>query len=249
MKESVLSIKSLVDNARGFAEIIRALEGRIEYRVVGSAAVYAITGEEEIEPRDVDIICFSGERKTIQSDQFLFDKIHRKSLSTGEFCPRVDLSLGFEIEGSPRGTVNIPSFLRILRSIERNRKGYFLIYGQIRAEIPDKLMEVNIVQYRGVSFKTFFPETLLHLYITRGGCLKPKDLAKVRSLARYIQFHPTPGLTHKDFRVFHKFATDMRYDYPFQTGLYRFLNLLDYLGGGMASGNFLAAKVYSKLES
>src|SRR3989344_4882144 len=232
-----------VDDKSCFKEIFHRLEqANLDYRIVGSTAVAAYLGEgANVEIRDVDVICFAvnaADVRTLQSD---LDKDHTRS--NGRLL-RVDLSAVIsQGDGESTEMVDQPIFLpKLLVNIGRNKDGYYLVYNNSRNSIKNDVMQPIALPFRGTTIKTIPPETLLHLYITRRGCLRPKDISKVRGLARHCKHYPTEGLGHSDFEVFHRFAARMRSDYPWQISLYRILTQIDHLCGGKISKNYLVAK-------
>lgn len=222
-------------------EILERLDAEgIDYRVVGSIAISAYL-KEDLKSRDIDILCLSGSSDKIRTLQAEFDLLNHKAAGA---LPRVDLGRVIFSEGdNVTERVDHVSFLpQILSNIGKNKEGYFLVYNKLRKRIKEELIEPKAVGFNGTFIKTVPPETLLHLYLLRGGHLKPKDISKLRRFARFIRNNKTPGLTHNDFEVFHQFSERMRADYPIQTRLFRFLTSIDYSLGGFPSKSFTLAK-------
>jgi len=109
--------------------------------------------------------------------------------------------------------------------------------------MPPQVVEAKTLYYNKVKFKTVPSETILHFYITRGGYLKPKDIAKVRELAKYIRYHPIPGLRHKDYEAFYDFSRRIREEFPIKTGFYKYGTILDYMLGGSITRNRIISKI------
>ncbi len=230
------------DSNTRFREVFSRFEQEnLDYRVVGSMAIAAHLGEStNLRVRDIDVICFATSAEVVRVLQSEFDEAYTKS--NGRLL-RVDLSTAiFREDGKSVERVTHPVTLpKLLVNIGKDNGGYCISYNGLKEPINKEIMQPVQLPFAQTTITTIPPETLLHLYIARGGSLKPKDMPKLRSLARFCRDHPTEGLTHTDFEVFHRFAARMREDYPWQTSLYRFLAKLDYISRGKISKNFLVA--------
>jgi len=238
------------DNRSWFEVVFSRIEhANLDYRVVGSTAIAAYLGEHaNVRMRDIDVICFTRNAATVRMLQAEFDRKHTQ-LPNGSL--RVDLSASiFQGDGFGVERVAHPITLpKLLVNIGKDNNGYCVNYNDLREPINEKVMQPVQLPFAETTITTIPPETLLHLYIARGGSLKPKDMPKLRKLARFCANHPTKGLVHSDFEVFHRFAARMRSDYPWQTSLYRFLAQVDYVSGGKISKNHLVAKAIRHFSS
>jgi len=215
-----------LDNRSWFEEVFSGIEhANLDYRVVGSTAIAAYLGEHaNVRMRDIDVICFTRNAATVRMLQAEFDRKHTQLAHP----------------------ITLP---KLLVNIGRDNNGYCVNYNDLREPINEKVMQPVQLPFAETTITTIPPETLLHLYIARGGSLKPKDMPKLRKLAGFCANHPTKGLVHSDFEVFHRFAARMRSDYPWQTSLYRFLAQVDYVSGGKISKNHLVAKAIRHFSS
>jgi len=215
------------------SRIIETLDkSGIDYRIVGSLAIAAWT-KTDIPFSDVDVICLNGDLRRIKNVQEDLDRIHLQSTNPSINAPRVDLGrVIVESNGSVKHSQGF--FLKNFTSetiLENNQ--YQKVFRNLKTTLPNHVMEPKEIFFHGTKIRTFIPETILHLYIARGGYLKPKDKAKLKILANYIRENPTPGVSHEDFLPFHKFARELRTHYPFYTKTYWLLSKIDHLTKGV----------------
>ncbi len=213
----------------------------VDYRVVGSLAVAAYLGERcKVKIRDVDILTLTENLGLIRKLQLEFDD---KYMGSKGKRIRVDLGAVIESDGEIHRIDRVEILPQLLANIGRVGSGYFLYYNHLTLSIKEEVMKPVNQCFGGEEFITVPPETLLHLYITRGGSLKPKDLKKIKDLARYTKQHPTPSLVHADYEPFHDFAKKMRLDYPLENLFFRILTLIDHVSRGAISTNYSVARV------
>ncbi|OGD86179.1 hypothetical protein A2Z23_02295 [Candidatus Curtissbacteria bacterium RBG_16_39_7] len=217
-------------------------QSNIDYRIVGSLAIAAWT-KIDIPFSDVDVICLNGDLTQIKDVQANLDRIHHQQTQLGISSPRVDLGRMVIEEG---GLVKHSQgfFLKNFTSETVLENGqYQKIFRGLKTPLPNRVMETKTVFFQGANIKTLIPETILHLYIARGGCLKPKDKEKLKLLANHIRKHPTSGVSHEDFLPFHQFARDLRNQYPVHAKAYWLLSRVDHFTKGIFTRDNRLARV------
>ncbi len=127
--------------------------------------------------------------------------------------------------------------LQIVREITKEEHGgaekYFLSFRGVQVPIPPETLTVEHknLAFSGetVVFPTFPALTILHLYLTRTGSLKPKDLAKLRRYARFLRqegAYQNKDCGHARYRCFHAFAREVNARYPgYRTAMRAFHHL------------------------
>ena len=136
------------------------------------------------------------------------------------------------------------SFFQIAREITKAQGGeegaYSFSFRDVQVKIPPEVfaLEHKKLVFGGeeISFPTFPALTILHLYITRTGSLKPKDLSKLRNYARFLRktgAYQKPDCGHDLYRGFHEFAHKVNQHYPAYRTAMRFYHCLDQVFGGM----------------
>ncbi|HJZ05626.1 hypothetical protein A2634_05425 [Candidatus Amesbacteria bacterium RIFCSPHIGHO2_01_FULL_48_32] len=233
---------NIVERGVCLDDIRRRLEtAGVDCRVVGSLAVAAYLGDGyKVKIRDVDILALTNNLGLICELQSRFDDEYMGS--KGKKI-RVDLGAVIKSDGEIHRIDRVKILPQLLANIGRDDSGYFLYCNHLTLPIKDEIMKPVNQCFGEEKFITVPPETLLHLYFTRGGSLKPKDLKKIKDLARYTKRHPTPGLVHEDYEIFHEFAKKMRRDYPLQNLFFRILTLIDHISQGAISTNYNVARV------
>ena len=229
-------------------------EEGVDFRIVGSCAIWAhlchdseSNNREFPLPRDLDILCLSApNHKIIKDLQQVFDDQFHKS---GE--ARVDLGYRPPIKnGQDVKRTLLPT--NMLSNVGMTEdKGYLLIYNNEKLVLDERIMEKVIIDVGGIGVETLPAETILHLYLTRGGVLKPKDPPKLKKFARYIseQHKNGKGLPHSLLQPFHDFADKIVKIHPLNVGLYRLVCTVDKKTGGAISKLFYVAKVVRKAVS
>lgn len=227
---SVPEKEIFLNNLRSIFKILDA-KG-VDYRLVGGVAVDAYT-EEEFSfrrksgvVRDIDMVVLSTD-KNLLNDARMEIKSTESDCRFQNLFPKVGLNQAYERGQSfTRFGLQIPA---VLSGFMLEDGQYYLAFNELTAEIPAKVMAKTVLDAWGLTIPTFYPETILHFYLVRGGSLKLKDLPKLTRLARKIACSPTPGLVHEDFAVFHQFAKEMKRRYPIPVGLFRWFFVLDHL--------------------
>lgn len=225
-----------LENLKGILEILGTK--RIDYRLVGGIAVDVYLGEDfnfkrkSGVVRDIDMIVLTPDRGALSQAREEIKAAEDLSKGRGLF-PKVSLNQVHEVRRPfKRFGVRIPALLSGF-IIKDGR--YYLSFNKIVKEVSARVMMKMVLEIEGLALPSFCPETILHLYLVRGGSLKQKDLPKLTGLVRGIAACPTLGLTHKDFYVFHQFAKEMRSEYPFLSRTFEAFFALDNLLGNKIS--------------
>ncbi len=183
-----------------------------EYAVVGGCALKAHMGEEialvrsDGTVRDIDVIILHDPQGRGQD-----------LVETLRAIDHADIGVTL-----PQAKDSHTEGHQIFRQIVCDDQGrYYLVFRDIRMEVDDTVMKTERIKVdlagmqEHYDLRTFSPGTLLHLYLTRIGMLKPKDISKIRHFARTMKrAGQLPlGPDHAPYRTFHTFAHEMRTRY------------------------------------
>ena len=236
-RNTAISEKEIfLENLKGIIEILN--RHVVDYRLVGGFAVDAYLGGEfnfrrkSGAVRDVDMVILSTDKESLD---VVREEIKTAEALTkhGDLFPKVGLNQAYERGTSfKRCTLGMPA---VLSGFMVDNGKYFLVFNDLKEEIPSSVIARVFVNIEGIEIPSLSPETILHLYLVRGGSLKAKDLHKLFELCRKIANFPTIGLSHQDFLVFHRFARQMRMRYPLLVNGFKVFFILDQLIGNRIS--------------
>ncbi len=208
---------------RIFKELAEEEKRGLSYAVVGGIALMAFCGEkyspirQNGTARDVDIIALDDPRNVIP--------VIRKRLLNEPF-----LSVDIDIAKQKK----YQSLIQLLNHIKKGENGYTMVFRDIKKDLPPETMKIEELEvttdFGPLRFKTFSPNTILHLYICRVGAIKLKDVDKIRALARKIrknQNNKSVKTTHDKYVAFHEFASEIREKYPVYQSFIQLYNWVD----------------------
>ncbi len=171
-------------------------EKRIEYRLVGSTAIYYWIYNGDMSKyrftyrdgsvRDIDIVIFGPLSEEDQKD------INRKIKGIYE-------RYGVDIQV----TDNV-----VYKYIHNGQSRFYLKYRDVMVSVPKEVWQIKKVHINGIEIKSLPPETLFHLFVVLGGILRKKDIYKIYPLARYIKSRQSEGLPESYYEGFHEFIKE-----------------------------------------
>ncbi len=139
----------------------------------------------------------------------------------------------------------------LFRQLACDARGTFsLVFHDIVQPVDGDVMATEQVSFGDARVRTFAPSTLLHLYLTRTGTVKEKDVQKIRNFARIMrrQGKLALGSDHAPYRAFHDFAHEIRRRYPMYTRAMQFLTMMDHFCGGAINHSRIATKIVNTLR-
>jgi len=240
-KEEQKQIKEFyTDNLKNIFE--KFYQSSLDWRLIGGTAL-SLCLDKIPEPyrsdgtvRDVDIIILDEKPENLEEIDKFFEKEREKYNIKNPHNPVYPEVSIFAIknkkylEEKKKTPVS-----QLVPHILRDGSRFFLQFRDIWEELDPKILEpytLEVETNKGIiKAESFNPQTLVHLYLKRIGCLKLKDIDKIKNFLReYKEKNKNPEIeeNHNLYLPFHRLAKKMREKYKIVTKAWQLYNLVDY---------------------
>lgn len=212
----------------------------LDWRLVGGTALNFYLGKvpspyrSNGTVRDLDIIVLNEKpdevkemNKFFRKEMIEFNKTYDKT----PVYPQVDFTPVKNKDYLKKSKKNpIP---QIMTHILRDGSRFFLQFRDILEEINPQVLEPYWLEIKTgketFKAKSVNPQTLLHLYLSRLGYIKPKDVEKLKNFLRELKKkNIEEGENHNLYLPFHRFARRVRKKYKITTKALQFYTLIDH---------------------
>lgn len=186
--------------------------------------------------RDLDIIILDNQPEAVEETKKFFEFFRKemegfnKTHPNAPVYPEVNFS---QVKTKEYLKESDKSFFQLMPHILRDDSRFFLQFRDVLEEVDSRVFDPYFLKVNtekgALCAPSFSPETLVHLYLTRIGFIKPKDLDKLKKFLRKIKQTNIPETKdHQLYLPYHRLAKRIRKRYKVMSKLWQLYTFIDY---------------------